>query len=287
MSVSFPNTFRETEGTGWRGPVLDPKVAEREASAAFATSVLDSGSEIPEGVIGPNGTAVARRFAVYRNNVIVGLVDALAATFPAVQRIVGERFFRAAARLHAIERPPTSPLMAEYGREFPSFLETFEPAQALPYLPDVARIERAWLDAYHAADAQPLEASALAAIPQHRLAGLRFAPHPATRIVRSRFAAVSATAANRTGEAVPQIDLTNAEDALIVRPGLEVALIGLPPGGASFLGALLDGRTLGDAAAIASAESDEFDLAANIGGALTTGAFSNILNDRPEQGERP
>ena len=38
---------------------------------------------------------------------------------------------------------------------FPNFLETFEPAQRAPFLPDVARIEWAWRQAYHAADARP------------------------------------------------------------------------------------------------------------------------------------
>ena len=69
----------------------------------------------------------------------------------------------------------------------------------MPWLADTARIERAWLDAYHEADAAPLTASDLASFPPERLADLVFAPHPATRLVRSRFAAVTIFAANRAG----------------------------------------------------------------------------------------
>ena len=93
---------------------------------------------------------------MYRNNVTVSLIDALAAVYPAVQRITGVDFFRAMARFHVRATPPTSPLLFEYGRDFPAFIEGYEYAQAMPWLADTARIERAWLDAYHAADAEPL-----------------------------------------------------------------------------------------------------------------------------------
>ena len=136
---------------------------------------------------GPNGKAAGKRYNVYRNNVTVSLIDALAAIYPAVQRITGVDFFRAMARFHVRATPPTSPLLFEYGRDFPDFIAGYEHAQTLPWLADVARIERAWLDAYHARDAAPLAPAQLAAIRPERLADLVFTPHPAARIVRSRF----------------------------------------------------------------------------------------------------
>lgn len=45
-------------------------------------------------------------------------------------------------------------------RDFPDFIERYEHAQSMPWLADVARIERAWLDAYHAADTEALSAEA-------------------------------------------------------------------------------------------------------------------------------
>lgn len=55
----------------------------------------------------------------------------------------------------------------------------------------MARIERAWLDAYHAADIQPLIPHALASNPPEQLADTISKPNPAARIVRSRFPAVT------------------------------------------------------------------------------------------------
>jgi len=121
----------------------------------------------------------------------------LAAIYPAVQRITGVEFFRAMARFHVRATPPSSPLLFEYGREFPAFIERYEYAQGMPWLADTARIERAWLDAYHAADAEPLSPEDLASVPSELMADVLFIRHPATRIVRSNFPAVAIFAANR------------------------------------------------------------------------------------------
>ena len=144
----------------------------------------------------------------------------------------------------------------------------------MPWLADVARIERAWLDAYHAADAEPLAPQALASIPPERLADTVLTPHPATRIVRSRFPAVTIFAANRSDGPVGRIEATEPEDALVTRPGLEVIVRHLPPGGAVFLTRLIAGEPLGAAAAAALADSPAFDLSANIAGMLEAGAFT-------------
>ncbi|BBC03328.1 MULTISPECIES: DNA-binding domain-containing protein [Bradyrhizobium] len=252
---------------------------EKEMSsyaARFAAALIDPARKAPSLVTGPNGKAAVRRYNVYRNNVTVSLIDALAAVYPAVQRITGVEFFRAMARFHVRASPPTSPLLFDYGRDFPAFIETYEYARAMPWLADVARIERAWLDAYHAADAAPLSRDALALVPPERLADVVFTAHPAAGIVRSPFAAVTIFAANRGEEASGQIDASTPEDALVTRPEMDVVVRHLPEGGAVFLIDLMSGRTLGVAAASALQSSASFDIAANIAGMIEAGAFISI-----------
>jgi hypothetical protein len=251
-------------------------------AAVFAGSLFDPCQATPSVVAGPTRKAATRRYNVYRNNVTVSLIDALAATFPAVQRITGVEFFRAMARSHVRATPPTSPLLFEYGRDFPDFIERYEHARWMPWLPDTARIERAWLDAYHAADAEPLAPAALALVPQQKLADLVFVAHPATHIVRSSFAAVTIVASNRRNELVGRIDASIAEDALITRPDLDVVLRRLQPGGATFLDNLMSGRSLGEAAVSALEVSTSFDIAANIAGMIEAGAFTAMsFGDAP------
>jgi hypothetical protein len=245
-------------------------------AAAFASALVDPECETPDIVAGPAGKCAVRRYNVYRNNVTVSLIDALAAIYPAVQRITGVDFFHAMARFHVRATPPTSPLLFEYGRDFPAFIAQYEHARPMPWLADTARIERAWLDAYHAADAEPLSPAALASVPPERLGELVFTAHPATRIVRSHFSVVTIFSGNRAQEPVGQIDASIPEDALITRPGLDVVVRHLPAGGAIFLTSLMAGQSLCEAAAVAAARFPSFDLAANIAGMIQAGAFTTV-----------
>lgn len=244
---------------------------------AFAPALLDPTWAAPAIVTGPNGKAAGRRYDVYRNNVTVSLIDALAAIYPAVLRITGSDFFRAMARFHVRSTPPTSPLLFDYGHGFPDFIAQYEHAQAMPWLADVARIERAWLDVYHARDALPLSPDRLSAIAPDRLADIIFTPHPAMRIVRSPFSAVTIFAANRNEAPVERIDASTPEDALITRPEFDVTVRRLPPGGAVFAASLASGRSLGEAAASALEASPEFDIASNIAGLIEAGAFTSLV----------
>jgi hypothetical protein len=245
-------------------------------AAHFAAALTDPARATPSIVSGPNGKAAVRRYNVYRNHVTVSLIDALAAVYPAVQRITGVEFFRAMARFHVRATPPTSPLLFDYGRDFPAFIEAYEYAHAMPWLADVARIERAWLDAYHAADIAPLSPDALALVLPEQLADVVFTAHPAAGIVRSPFAAVTIFAANRGEGASGQIDAGMPEDVLVTRPEMDVVVRHLPEGGAVFLTGLMSGQTLGVAAASALQSSASFDIAANIAGMIEAGAFISI-----------
>src|SRR5712664_4953235 len=150
--------------------MLPLESAPRSSYATTFTSALtDPDRGTPAVVAGPNGKAAVKRYNVYRNNVTVSLIDALAAIYPAVQRITGVEFFRAMARFHVRATPPKSPLLFEYGRDFPAFIEQYEYARSMPWLADIARVERAWLDAYHAADADPLSAATLGSFPPEQL----------------------------------------------------------------------------------------------------------------------
>ena len=198
-------------------------------------------------------------------------------SIPATQRITGPDFFRAMARFHARATPPSSPLLFEYGRDFPDFIAGYEHARPMPWLADVARIERAWLDAYHAADAEPLAPQLLASIAPERLAETVLIPHPATRIVRSPYPAVSIFAANRgDGPVGPHHGdraggrADHPTGARGHRPESSTRRCGLPD--ASCRGRASRARP----PRRRSPSSPAFDLGANIAGMLEAGAFTAI-----------
>jgi hypothetical protein len=261
------------------------RLADRQRS--FAAALLDTSLPIPAGVVDPTGKPSVRRFGVYRNNVVSGLIEALQESFPAVRRLVGEECFRAMARSYAILSPPRCAVMLEYGADFPAFIAGFEPTAALPYLPEVARIERAWLQAYHAMDAMPLDPAALAAVAPERVGELRFTLHPSLRVVRCRYPALTIWRMNVADGVPGPVDLaTGGEDVLLVRPAADVEVRALPAGGARLLSVLARGRPLAAAVHSALPRCAPETLSRHLAGLLSSGAFcgfSALKGDRHVQ----
>ncbi len=245
--------------------------------ADFAAALLAPESRVPPGLVGPGGEPSTRRFNVYRNNVAASLTRVLRDAFPATARLVGDEFFAAMARIYAASEPPGSPMLFDYGGGFADFIHRFEPAAGLPYLPDVARIERAWVEAYHAPDARSLSPAAFARVSAGDLPKLRVALHPSLRVVRSRFPALRIWQANTGGGAPQGVNLlAGGEDALALRSEAEVALRLLPPGGADFLQALRGGCSIIEATEAAMAADNRFQLSDNLGLLMGAGAFIGI-----------
>ena len=239
----------------------------------FARALCDRELPVPPGVVAHNSERPQERFAVYRNNVMVSLTGALEARFSATRKIVGEEFFKAAARQFVAAHPPRSPIMMFYGDAFPSFLTGFEPAWRVPYIADVARLEAARTRAFHAADAAPLTRDALAATSQDALADMRFTLHPSLEIVSSPYPVVTIFSMNSGEIELAPIADWLGEDALVVRPEYQVEVHRLSLGARIFLESLTDKNPLGEAVAAALAADTSFDLAENLA-ALFSGLVS-------------
>ncbi|MDQ2093419.1 DNA-binding domain-containing protein [Rhodalgimonas zhirmunskyi] len=224
------------------------------------------------------GHPAGRRFSVYRNNVASSLTEALEQTFPTVLKLLGEENFRAIAGIFLRREPPRSPILARYGAGFGNFLDEFEPLAHLPYLGDVARLDRALVTAYHAADATPLRAEDLAAIPPDDLPALRLALAPACQVLVSRWPLFGIWQFNQSDDA-PQPPGV-AQSVLVTRPEFDPIARLLPPGGAAFLAALDKGQPLGVAADTAAEADPDFDLPALLGQLLSDGA---LLHAPPEE----
>ncbi len=248
------------------------QLAERQRG--FAAALLDGALPMPFGLVGPDGEPSPKRFAVYRNNVVVGLTEALRDAFPAVQRIVGTEFFQAMARAYVVVEPPRLPILLDYGLGFPEFIGEFEPAAVLPYLADVARIERAWTEAYHAPEASPIDPIALAALGPEEFSAVRFQLHPSTRLVRSQFPALTIWQMNVADGVPAPVDLAaGGEDVLVVRPLADVEARLIPGGSFEFVQTLADGASVLAAMKAALTADHSFDLSANLAGLMQAGAL--------------
>ena len=232
----------------------------------------------PDGGAPPELAELTRQpaFAVYRNTVMKGCVDALQANYPSVARLVGDEWFRAAAALYARANPPMQPMLVQYGEDFEQFLAAFEPANALPYLPGVARLDRFWTEAHIARDEASVDPRSLAALDSATLLHQSLRPHASARWCWfDTHPIFTIWQRNRAPGLFDESEIDwHAEGALVVRPHDEVRWLELDAAGHAFIVTCAQGGTLGDAVSAARAIDANADHAALVRLLLEAGVFA-------------
>lgn len=209
---------------------------------------------------------------IHRRNVLNGLAELLAETFPVVRQLVGAPFFRHVAHEFVRASPPRSPVLLEYGAKFSAFLAGFPPAAGVVYLGDVAALEWARREAYHAAEAPPLRAEALAALPPECMADLRLGLHPSARLLASPYPIDAIWTAHQQADDAEAASLPEGgAQLLVIRPDAEVEMRALSAPQFAFLSRLNGGASVHDARLAAGSE---FDLAPALCALLTNRVFS-------------
>jgi hypothetical protein len=259
-----------------------------EIQTAMRRGLLGNGAAAIAATLG-SALAPADRLSIYRNTSRTALTNALRLNFPAVQRLVGEDFFAAAADTFITHEPPQTAWLDLYGEHFPEFLQSFEPAAALIYLPDVARFERAVGHAIHAIDAEPLEYSQLLDIAPSTRGRVCFIPHPSVSLVFSPYPVdlIWRAVLARDDAALTTIDfLGGAVRLLVERCAGEIEVTRLDERRWKFAEALFAGHSLSAALAVADHPDSTTWLAAH----LASGHFSDFAlsdADSPVAPEHP
>lgn len=204
-----------------------------ELQRRFRDALLADDGLPPSEIVG-NQVSASARLGIYRNNYLGNLTKVLQLTYPAVERLVGESFFVAAAERFILVTPPHVADLHRYGEGFADFLATFAPAASVPYLADIARLEWAVSCALHAAPAAPLAAETLSEIPPEKQAETCFIAHPALLLLSLDWparaiwqAVLSDDEADRTSR-LADIDLEAGGEMLAVLPdvdGLDVTAL--------------------------------------------------------------
>ncbi|MFA6920365.1 MAG: DNA-binding domain-containing protein [Gallionella sp.] len=230
--------------------------------AQFARAIVQ-GQALPAqaGAIYPN-YCVDTAIEVYRNNYRGNLHDALAGAYPVIVQLVGADFFRFMARSYIGEHPSRSANLYCYGDKLAEFLGSFEPAQGLVYLADVARLEWACQAAYLAADEPLISLPMLAKIPAEDYPDLVL--HTGCQLIYSNYPVAAIWHAHQAGQDCDfHIDLeSGASIARVSRIDDVVRVDELSEADAHWLQAIQDEQTLGVATAATLALYPDFDLQA-------------------------
>lgn len=200
--------------------------------------------------------------AIHRNNFFYATRSALADLYRTVEALVGSEFFAVMARDFILAEPPNTPVMMDYGGEFPGFIARYPAVRDLTYLPDMAAFEWEMHQVRHAAEAQALEPADFTALSPEALVRLELSLIPAARVFVSDYAVARLWHAHWV-EPVNLSSLGPIDDAtcvLIVRRDLEVSVIALTWGQAVLLQSAQGGAGLGVATAMALEEDEAHDI---------------------------
>ncbi len=194
----------------------------------------------------PGNLGVQRRVEIYRHNVRSNLRGALQAVYPVVLNLVGEAFFNEAADQYARAHPSHCGDLNQFGEQFAHFLAHYAHAAELVYLTDVARLEWAWHQAFHAADAQALNPARLGSLAPEEYGALRFKLAPAARVLFIEYPALRIWEVNQTEYAGDMsVDLhSGGEHLLVARNGYTPSITSITLGEYVLLDGLQHGMTL-------------------------------------------
>lgn len=193
-----------------------------------------------------------RGLAAYRSHGLALAGRVLAQAYPVIGQLVGDEAFVALARECWLRHPPIEGDLARWGGDLPELIRALPGlCDEEPYLPDVARVEGCLHAAGTADDVLP-DLPSLSWLSELPLEQLHLRLVPGTAVVASEYPVASIVLANLTAEpsladAGERLRQGVAEAAVVWRRGLRPCVRQAAPGEAEFLGALLAGRSLGEA----------------------------------------
>ena len=171
--------------------------------------------------------------------------------------------------------PPRTPILAVYGDRFSGWLQEQAWVRDVPYIPDVARIDRLYVESLFAADAESMELGAISG--RDDWLEMRLTLHPATRFTWLSMPAMTIWLAQREEEGEIEPDW-RAEGVLLTRPALAVQPLRLDAARHRFLSGIRLGDTVGDAAITTVSLYPETDIGSLFTSLVNAGAFAASSN---------
>jgi hypothetical protein len=181
----------------------------REGQAVIAATLLRGPEHLPADLFAGDGAAVLRGLRVHANTISHARLVALEDSFPRTRDYLGDGEFNRVSRAFLDGGGAQGRSVAKIGAGFPDWL-------ADPLAADLARVEWAWLESYHAADAPALTLAELAALDEAALLARVVRCHPAMRVV------------TLSSAAAPLVDPGFARGVralLVTRPDADVRLV--------------------------------------------------------------
>lgn len=225
-----------------------------------------------------NATGISAKglMGIYRESSIGNIIIPMQLTYPVVEKLVGEDFFRMTCRKFTEKHWPKTGNMDDYGNEFAEFLEQFEPAQSIAYLPDVARLEWLYHESSIADDMEASDWTAFSKLSPEEIADVSIHLHPTVRLFSSVYPVMKIWQMNQDGADENEelnLDEEGESYVLIIRTDFKAMLHEIDQSEKILLQSLLDGNPLYEAVELALETNENMNMQAFIEKYLSNGVF--------------
>jgi Putative DNA-binding domain len=209
---------------------------------------------------------------IYRQAYTVRLIGALRDNFGVLPLVLGDEAFDALALAYIEAHPSQRPSIRWFGEWLPEFMAGHDGLVPHPAMTDLARMEWALRAAFDAADASPIDATALAGVPGDAWPSLVLEPLPSVQLLAMGWNVEPVWRALKDADpnTAPELPEPQAHEhtLLVWRQGLETRWRSLDRMGARLLAAALAGETFGALCEVAAADVGEAQAALQAAGVL-------------------
>jgi hypothetical protein len=205
------------------------------------------------------GAPGEERLSVYREGYGARMRESLAETYEAVKFVLGEDRFTDMALDYSKKYHSRDYNLSVAGRHLPDYLKNSDYSKKLAFITDLARLEWAIAETFHAFQEPALGASDMAAVVQEKLLLSRLVFQKGVTIFSSEWPVLDIWNARKTDRKKVDIDLTGKpQTILIFRSGFQVRCELLEPWQAKLTIALMEGQNLEKACDVIADDLEDF-----------------------------
>jgi hypothetical protein len=226
-------------------------IAKLLAGGAPVASDPDSAALAEQLASGNGRLSAAEQLDVYRQQYLLRHLDVLREDFLTLEHALGDAAFEALATAYLQAFPPRSFSLRDLGVDLPRFVAERAPWSEDPLLADLARVEWAFVEAFDAPDAPPLDLATVAAVPEDAWPSARLVLQPSVQRLALRHPAHEVRIAVRSGEPPPAAGMTRPAPSptyvVVFRGPARLQCIAVEADAYALLDELARGTALGDA----------------------------------------
>lgn len=266
---------------------------QQRAFAKMLRSATIDGHAVEEVALNKNPNqffSAHQRLQIYRNNFAISLHEALAGVYPVVRKLVGDDFFRQLTHEYLCAYSLRTGNVHDFGDEFAAFLAELPEVATLPYLPDMARLEWAYHQVFHARDGGVLNISALAMLSEKQMQALRLQVSDSSRYLSSPYPVLAIWELNQDLSGATTVSLDEGGiNVVVVRHAEHIRFLTVSAGAFALLDSIAHGHVFSQACETALNVEPNCDIAATLQFLVSQRIVSGFCHpsfgqdDQPEQ----